>query len=80
MAIGILKMRGIGGYAGWRYLFLLEGILTLIVGITSWFLMPPGPCQTKAWYRPNGWFNERRVVIYLKILFGVLMSFKSGRK
>jgi sugar phosphate permease len=59
LATGILRLRGVGGKAGWRYLFLIEGILTLVVGIISWFLMPAGPTQTKAWYRPNGWFNER---------------------
>jgi len=62
MATGILKMRGIGGHEGWRYLFLLEGLLTLCVGVASWFLMPPGPCETKAWFRPRGWFTERCVV------------------
>ena len=59
LATGILRLRGVGGKAGWRYLFLLEGILTLVVGFTSFFMMPPGPTQTKAWYRPKGWFSER---------------------
>jgi len=59
LATGILRMRGIGGKAGWRYLFLIEGFLTLVVGSISFFMMPPGPTQTKAWYRPKGWFNER---------------------
>ena len=59
MATGLLKLRGIHGRAGWRYLFLVEGGLTLLVGILSFFMMPPGPTQTKAWYRPKGWFNER---------------------
>lgn len=63
LATGILRLRGVGGKAGWRYLFLLEGILTLVVGFTSFFMMPPGPTQTKAWYRPKGWFSEREEVI-----------------
>lgn len=61
MATGLLKLRGVNGKAGWRYLFLIEGGLTLLVGIISFFMMPPGPTQTKAWYRPKGWFNERCV-------------------
>lgn len=44
---------------GWRWLFLLEGLFTLIIGFTSYFLMPPGPTQTRARWRPEGWFNER---------------------
>jgi hypothetical protein len=59
LATGILRLRGFGAKAGWQYLFLIEGLLTLAIGVASWFLMPPGPTQTKAWYRPNGWFNER---------------------
>ncbi|ESK92158.1 major facilitator superfamily transporter [Moniliophthora roreri MCA 2997] len=63
LATGILRMRGIGGRAGWRYLFLLEGLMTLLVGITAFFLMPPGPTQTKAWFRPKGWFDEKEEII-----------------
>ncbi|KAJ8084643.1 hypothetical protein PM082_003417 [Marasmius tenuissimus] len=63
LATAILKMRGIGGLSGWRYLFLLEGILTLLVGLISFAMMPAGPTQTKAWYRPKGWFNEREETI-----------------
>lgn len=59
LATGILHLRGVHGKEGWRYLFLIEGLLTLSVGIASCFLMPAGPTQTKAWYRPKGWFTER---------------------
>ncbi|KAG8698515.1 hypothetical protein FRC09_007198 [Ceratobasidium sp. 395] len=63
LATGILRMRGISGREGWRYLFLIEGGLTLGAGIASFFLMPAGPTQTKAWFRPKGWFNDREEVI-----------------
>ncbi len=59
LATGLLRLRGVGDKAGWRYLFLIEGALTLGVGIASYFMMPPSPTQTKAWFRPNGWFTER---------------------
>ncbi|KAG1757054.1 major facilitator superfamily domain-containing protein [Suillus lakei] len=62
LATGILSLRS-GDRAGWRYLFLVEGLITLAVGIMSYFLMPPGPTQTKAWFRPKGWFTEREEVI-----------------
>ena len=61
MATGILKLRGVHGIAGWRYLFLIEGLITLIAGFATFFLMPPGPTQTKAAWRPHGWFDERYV-------------------
>ncbi|TCD62435.1 hypothetical protein EIP91_006897 [Steccherinum ochraceum] len=63
LATGILRLRGTNGQAGWKWLFLIEGLFTLIVGIASFFMMPPSPTETKTWYRPNGWFNEREEVI-----------------
>ncbi|KAF4612208.1 hypothetical protein D9613_004092 [Agrocybe pediades] len=63
LATGILRLRGVGGRAGWRYLFLIEGLVTLSVGLCSFMMMPAGPTETKAWYRPKGWFTEREEVI-----------------
>ncbi|KAF8167534.1 major facilitator superfamily domain-containing protein [Crassisporium funariophilum] len=63
LATGILRLRGVAGKEGWRYLFLLEGIITLLVGLASIMLMPPGPTQTKTWYRPKGWFSDRDEII-----------------
>ena len=62
MATGILLLRS-GNRAGWRYLFLIEGLLTLAVGVISFFMMPPGPTQTKNWFRPKGWFTKREEII-----------------
>jgi predicted MFS family arabinose efflux permease len=56
-------MRGISGWAGWRWLFLIEGLITLLVGIGSFFMMPASAVQTKTWYRPKGWFTEREISI-----------------
>jgi len=89
LAFGILRMRGVGGHAGWRYvssppylsykytyllpadaftwthrwLFLIEGLMTFVIGFATFFMMPPSPTQTKSWFRPNGWFTEREEVI-----------------
>lgn len=66
LAQGLLRMRGVEGHAGWRWLFLIEGLLTLIIGIMAFLLMPAGPCQTASWFRgkgKEGWFNEREEVI-----------------
>lgn len=60
LAYGLLHMRGVAGKSGWRWLFLVEGLLTLVTGLLSAVLMPPGPCQTASWFRgKNGWFTER---------------------
>ncbi|KAI1655010.1 MFS general substrate transporter [Daldinia decipiens] len=59
LAAGILQMRGINGWSGWQWLFLIEGLITLLIGIFSWGLMPPGPTQTRHWFRgKNGWFSD----------------------
>ncbi|KAM0487010.1 hypothetical protein ACHAPX_000277 [Trichoderma viride] len=64
LAYGILHMRDVEGRSGWRWLFLIEGLMTLVVGILAFGLMPAGPCQTKGWLRGKaGWFSEREEII-----------------
>lgn len=36
-------MDGIGGYSNWRWMFILEGIITLIVGISAFFFVADFP-------------------------------------
>lgn len=56
-------MRGVAGLAGWRWLFLIEGLITLLIGLASFFMMPASAVQTKTWFRPKGWFTDREVKI-----------------
>jgi hypothetical protein len=63
MAFGLLRMRGVDGREGWRWLFLIEGLFTMSLGIWSWFTMVAGPTQTKTWFNKKGWFNEREEII-----------------
>ncbi|KAJ4416796.1 hypothetical protein N0V82_006525 [Gnomoniopsis sp. IMI 355080] len=69
VASGVLQMRGLQGWSGWQWLFLIEGIFTAIVGILSWGLMPPSPSQTANWFRgKDGWFSEREEKILVNRL------------
>lgn len=60
LAFGVLRLGGHNGLEGWRWLFALEGLITGLIGIISFFYLPPSPTQTKSWFRgTEGWFNER---------------------
>lgn len=50
---------------GWQWLFIIEGVFTLIVGLVSYFKMPPSAVQTKTWFRKKGWFSdhEEKIVV-----------------
>ncbi|KAH8913098.1 MFS general substrate transporter [Coniochaeta sp. PMI_546] len=63
LAFALLHLRGVNGWGGWRWLFLVEGLITFLVGIASFFLMPASAVQTKTWFRPKGWFTDREVAI-----------------
>lgn len=39
LAFAIAKMNGVGGYEGWRWIFILEGLLTVVVAVFAYFLM-----------------------------------------
>ena len=63
LAFAILHLGGVNGWAGWRWLFLIEGLITLSIGVASFYNMPASIVQTKTWFRPNGWFTDREVAI-----------------
>ncbi|CAI4211292.1 unnamed protein product [Parascedosporium putredinis] len=39
LAFGIAKMDGVGGLEGWRWIFILEGIVTVLVAIMAYFTL-----------------------------------------
>lgn len=38
---------GLGGLHGWQWLFLLEGIPSVILGVVLWFVLPECPAEAK---------------------------------
>lgn len=43
LAFGIQHMEGVAGLGGWRWIFILEGILTVCVGVTIPWVLPNSP-------------------------------------
>ncbi|KAL3418010.1 major facilitator superfamily transporter [Phlyctema vagabunda] len=39
LAFGISKMDGVGGLEGWRWIFILEGIVTVLVAVSAYFFI-----------------------------------------
>ncbi|XHG00376.1 hypothetical protein AWENTII_003834 [Aspergillus wentii] len=61
LASGISKMEGIRGYGGWRWVFIIEGLLTCVVSIVWFFIIPGFPEDAK-------WLNdEEREFIRVKL-------------
>ena len=51
-------MDGVGGLAGWRWIFILEGIVTVVIGATLHWTLPDNP-ETASFLKP--W--ERAVIV-----------------
>ncbi|KAI4212609.1 MAG: hypothetical protein LQ351_004681 [Letrouitia transgressa] len=43
LAYGISFMKGVGGYNGWRWIFILEGLLTVVVSAASYYFITDYP-------------------------------------
>ncbi|KAF7564046.1 hypothetical protein G7046_g84 [Stylonectria norvegica] len=45
LAYALLKMDGVAGYAGWRWVYIIEGIFSILVVPVVWFGLPNDPAQ-----------------------------------
>ena len=72
LAGGFLQMRGVNGWAGWQWLFLLEGLMCVIVGITAFFAMPPSITEPAVAFKradgTNKWWTEEEEKILVNRL------------
>ncbi|CAG8934146.1 unnamed protein product [Penicillium salamii] len=53
LAAGIAQMDGVGGLAGWRWIFLLEGIFTVLLGGLTYFCLIDSPSLSGKWLDPD---------------------------
>ncbi|KAI0362467.1 major facilitator protein [Trametes cingulata] len=47
LASAIGKLDGVRGYHGWRWIFILEGLLTVVVAIIAFFILPDFPEEAR---------------------------------
>jgi MFS transporter, ACS family, tartrate transporter len=61
MSAALLGLDGVGGFAGWQWLFLAEGIPSLLLGVAVFVWLPDRPSDAK-WLTP-----EQRAVLTTRI-------------
>ncbi|KIV79946.1 hypothetical protein PV11_07485 [Exophiala sideris] len=49
LAYGIGQLDGTWGYHGWRFIYVIEGLLTVIVGLLAFVFVYPSPEHVKSW-------------------------------
>ncbi|KAH8822078.1 major facilitator superfamily domain-containing protein [Xylogone sp. PMI_703] len=59
LAYAIAHMDGVAGYHGWRWIFILEGIFTVLVAIVSYWIIPDWP-ETARFLKED----ERELLVY----------------
>jgi MFS family permease len=51
-------MDGVAGYRAWRWIFILEGIATTLIGVLAFFIIPDWP-ETAKFLKPE----ERQLLL-----------------
>ena len=63
LAYAIANMDGVAGYGGWRWIFILEGLLTVIIAFVSYWLVPDWPETAKFYTEEERAFWIRRLAL-----------------
>lgn len=49
LAAAIAKMDGLGNYEAWRWIFVVEGLMTVVLGLSCFFILPDSPSLSGRW-------------------------------
>ncbi|RGP81386.1 tartrate transporter [Fusarium longipes] len=66
IAIGVFGMSGVAGLSGWRWLFILQGIITFVLSLASTFILPDEPSNTR-WLT-----DEERILAHERIVADIV--------
>lgn len=61
MAAGFMQMNGLQGLAGWRWIFIMEAIITFAIAIIGWLLLVDYPGGSHKYW----WFLTEREEAYV---------------
>lgn len=55
IAYGISHLNGLAGLSAWRWVYLLEGLATVLLGVVVWFVLPdyPKSPRSASWLSPR---------------------------
>ncbi|KAE8391576.1 major facilitator superfamily domain-containing protein [Aspergillus alliaceus] len=53
LAFVIAKMDGIAGYEGWRWIFIIDGLATILLAFLTFFLLLDSPQLSSGWLMPD---------------------------
>jgi MFS family permease len=73
LAAGILEMRGLRGWSGWQWLFLIEGLICVVIGFISLFVMPASVTEPARLFRRSDgsnkwWTAEEEAILVNRVL------------
>ncbi|CAI7573606.1 unnamed protein product [Penicillium glandicola] len=75
LAYGIAQMDGIGGYSGWRWIFIIEGLLTVFTGIAAKFLSVDWPETFTLLHEEERALPVKRTFSDIRTYLGAVMYF-----
>lgn len=61
LAYAIAHMHGIAGYSGWRWIFILEGIATILIAIGAYWACPDWPENANFYTEEEREYWKRRL-------------------
>ncbi|MCJ1458162.1 hypothetical protein MMC28_008533 [Mycoblastus sanguinarius] len=61
----VYHLGGVGGYAGWQWLFIVDGVISLPIALAGYFFIPDVPETTRAFYLTieDVAFSRKRMVL-----------------